>query len=1035
MSIKDKRKYNLTRRTFIKGGLTVGALSLIRPAFGSQGEENSGIDKLWMDDPHGVGKESENYSSEEVIYSLCEQCNTYCTIKAVVTGTVVTASGSAIRKISGNPYSPLNTEPYGQIPYHTSPEDAAKGHGDVAKEGRSFRGGRTCLKGQAGIQTVYDQLRVKQPLKRVGPRGSGKFETISWEQAIKEITEGSDLGTPGLKEIWNYVPEDKVMADWEKVKAGSMTQGQFDELYKDSLIDTKHPDFGPKANQIVSLAGDRRDFILDRFWAKTLGSINAINHAGICGLNGVMANVYSFNSEKPKKRMYSDIDHAEFIIIWGTDPFVANKGPTWLAPKFQNAIKRGLKLAVIDPRMSKAAEKADLWVPILPGTDAALAFGMARWMIENNRFDERYLTNPNQTAANADGEPTWSDATHLVNLSDPERPNLKAKDLGIGDEKQYVVIENGIPVAADKAAEGSLEVDTTINGIKVKSAFRLFKERVLEKSLEQYAEICGISVNQIIELAKEFTSHGKKASITSYRGPAMHSNGFYNIRAINCLNHLIGNYDWKGGAISSGAKFNPLEGRYDLGKVPGGFKPWGTTIFRKAHYEKSSLFERDGYPAKRPWFPISNHVTPEVIPSIGEAYPYNVKALFIHRMSPLLSTGGGDALKEILKDTKKLPLLVVSEISISETAEVADYVLPDLTYLERWGLESIYPNQPLKLTHIQQPITRAFDGPQAFETTLIETGKQLGLPGVGKNAFADGSSLNSAEDFYLKVVANIAFDGKKPVSDASPEEQKIFISARKKALGSYFNEKQWRQTVKPEEWAKVVYVLNRGGRFEEPGNEYEGEHIKYKLAAQANFYAEKVAGARDSFTGEFFDGLPKIETYKFYNGKEVKDSYPLVLINWKARHIGTHRIINDSWLREIEEENFVWINSKDAVQRGLSDGDKISIKSANFEAQGRVKVTNQIRPGVVGSTFNYGHYAFGSASFEVDGKKTATDPQYGHVSWAVARNNGYAGRRNAGFSYNDLMRLDESLNGGMIIDPIAGGSSQLDTRVEIKKLR
>jgi len=387
MSIKDKRKYNLTRRTFIKGGLTVGALSLIRPAFGSQGEENSGIDKLWMDDPHGVGKESENYSSEEVIYSLCEQCNTYCTIKAVVTGTVVTASGSAIRKISGNPYSPLNTEPYGQIPYHTSPEDAAKGHGDVAKEGRSFRGGRTCLKGQAGIQTVYDQLRVKQPLKRVGPRGSGKFETISWEQAIKEITEGSDLGTPGLKEIWNYVPEDKVMADWEKVKAGSMTQGQFDELYKDSLIDTKHPDFGPKANQIVSLAGDRRDFILDRFWAKTLGSINAINHAGICGLNGVMANVYSFNSEKPKKRMYSDIDHAEFIIIWGTDPFVANKGPTWLAPKFQNAIKRGLKLAVIDPRMSKAAEKADLWVPILPGTDAALAFGMARWMIENNRFD------------------------------------------------------------------------------------------------------------------------------------------------------------------------------------------------------------------------------------------------------------------------------------------------------------------------------------------------------------------------------------------------------------------------------------------------------------------------------------------------------------------------------------------------------------------------------------------------------------------------------------------------------------------------
>ncbi|MBZ4686482.1 MAG: molybdopterin oxidoreductase, molybdopterin-binding subunit [Clostridiales bacterium] len=1031
--MSQEKKCKLTRRKFLKGGLAVGGLTLLTPAFASQGvESNSGIEKLWLDDPHGTGNDKDEYDATNVIYSLCEQCNTHCTLKAVVTEAGVAASPAVVRKIAGNPYSPLNTQPFGQIPYDTSPEKAAKGYGKLGKDGRGFRGGRTCLKGQAGIQTTFDNLRIKQPLKRVGPRGSGKFKSISWQQAITEIVEGSDLGTPGLKDIWAYVSKEQVMADWEKVKNGELSQEKFDELYKDKLIDTRHPDFGPKSNQVVSLVGDRRDFIQKRFWSKSLGSVNTIHHGGICGMSGVQGNIHSFTGGK-KKRMYSDVDNAEFVIIWGTDPFVANKGPTWLAPKFVNALARGMKLAVVDPRMSKAAEKAHIWVPILPGTDAALAMGMARWIIENKRFDRRYLENPNKKAAEADGEPTWSDATHLVNLSDPKRPKLKAADLGIGSKDQYVVVQNGQPVPHDQAAEGTLEVDTTINGIRVKSAFTLFKERVFEKTLEEYAKICDITVEKIIELAREFTSYGKKASITSYRGPAMHTNGFYNLRAINCLNHLLGNYDWKGGSISSGAKYQCFKGQYDVLNMPRTLKPWGTTIFRKGSYEKSSLFEKDGYPAKRPWFPYSNHVTQEVLPSIDQEYPYGIKALFIHRISPVLSVAGGNKQQEVLKDTKKIPLLVVSDITMSETASVADYVLPDLTYLERWGLESIYPNQPLKLSHIQQPVTRAFDGPRAFEDSLIEIGKELGLPGVGKNAFPDGSDLNNAEDFYLKVVANIAFDGQ-PVPDADAREEEIFKQSRKKALGPYFDENKWRKAVKAHEWKKVVYVLNRGGRFEAPGNEYEGEYLKYKFAGQADFYREDVAKGRHSYSGEFFDGLPRIESTRFYNGNNVgDDQFPLQLINWKARHIGTHRNISDAWLREIDEENFLWINPQDAKVRGLADGDRVIIKSASFKVEGRVRITGRIRQGVVGSSYNYGHFAYGSAPYRLDGRVTDTDPAYGHVPWAVSQNNGYAGRRNAGFSNNDLQRADESFKLGCLSDPIGGGASQLDTKVEVIK--
>src|SRR5690625_7814399 len=101
-----------------------------------------------------------------------------------------------------------------------------------------------------------------------------------------------------------------------------------------------------------------------------------------------------------------------------------------------------MQMAVVDPRLSKTAEKAHMWLPVKPATDGALALALGRVIIEENLYDRTYLTNPNKTAADQDNEPTWSDATHLVNLSDPTKPKLRASDLGIGSEDQFVVIRD-----------------------------------------------------------------------------------------------------------------------------------------------------------------------------------------------------------------------------------------------------------------------------------------------------------------------------------------------------------------------------------------------------------------------------------------------------------------------------------------------------------------------------------------------------------------------------------------------------------------
>ena len=109
---------------------------------------------------------------ENTLYTVCLQCNTGCGIK------VKLERGVAV-KIDGNPLSPWTMAPH--LPYTTpSPRPGACD-------------GTICPKGQAGIQTVYDPYRIRTVLKRAGPRGSNKWKTIPFDQAINEIVNGGRL--------------------------------------------------------------------------------------------------------------------------------------------------------------------------------------------------------------------------------------------------------------------------------------------------------------------------------------------------------------------------------------------------------------------------------------------------------------------------------------------------------------------------------------------------------------------------------------------------------------------------------------------------------------------------------------------------------------------------------------------------------------------------------------------------------------------------------------------------------------------------
>jgi tetrathionate reductase subunit A len=1057
-----KEGEGLSRRELLKGGAFLGGTALLAGGGIAVARSIHGFPPyLSPEIAYGVAE------PESVIYTTCLQCQVRCATKAkFVDGALV--------KIDGNPYSAKHVLP--NIPYDTPLEVAAA------------IDGKLCPKGQAGVQTYADPYRIRKVLKRVGPRGSGRWQTIDFDQAISEIVEGGDLfgegpveGLASIRALTDAEAAAAMAADVALVQAKSMTVQEFKKKHADHLdvlIDPDHPDLGPRNNQFVFLAGrinrTRVDFA-KRFVTDAFGSVNLEPHTSICELSifvntGEMTR--DFVTGSTKKHFMPDFLNSEFVIFWGTGFAEANFGLTPMAELVTKGVTEGaLKFAVIDPRLSKSAAKAWRWVPILPGADAALALGMIRWIIDNERYDARYLENPNLAAAAADGETTSTDATHLVRTD--TMMLLRAEEIGLEvpppppppppaepgqpvipapAQPQYFVVMTGAgPRRHDLAESGALEVDTTLHGIPVKSVFTLLKERARERTLAEYADIAGVTTDTIVELADEFTSHGKRAAIDVYRGPAKHPGGFHAMQAINTLNVLIGNQDWKGGLVDAGGSWDDMAQKYPHPYVfawmsPGKLAAFGAKMSREGmKYESTTLFDSDGYPAKRPWYPFAYEMYHDVIPAAEAGYPYPVKALWLHMGTPGYSVPGGAEQIRILRDPNKIPLFIATDIVIGETSMYADYIFPDLTYLERWASPGDVVQPAFKTSPIRQPaaapvpevVTVAGEEmPISMEAVMLALADKMGLPLFGAGGFGPGSDLKRPEDFYLKIVANLAWgdaeDGSDadavPVADAT--ELDVFRAARRHLPPSVFDEGKWRRAVGDERlWRRVVYVLNRGGRFGSLEDGYAGDHMSHVFGGTWHLYLERVAAARDPFSGQPFDGLPRWDPAVAADGSSLEDpEYPFRLITYKESFATQSRTAGNYWAQDsLAPENFVLLAASDAERLGLSDGDIVRLTSRTLPdgvldlgggrtrpIEGKVRVLQGLRPGVIAVSHHFGHWAYGSTDVVVDGQVVRGDD-----------------RRGNGLPVNALLRLDDYMKTGPVTDPIGGSVSFYDTRVQL----
>lgn len=1031
------------RRAFLRGGALLGSALAAQAEAEAQGAMG----------PRATPKPVE---ASDYIYSTCLQCNTGCEIKVKI------QNGVAV-KIDGNPYAPRTMDPH--IAWGTPVEQAARLNGVL------------CPKGQAGLQTAYDPYRVVKVLKRAGARGAGQWVTIPFAQAVTEIVEGGALfpqdggkSVTGMRELY-ALKDPKVhaamAADVTLLQDKKMTVAEFQAKYKDhmeAMIDPAHPDFGPKNNQFVfnwgRLKAGRSEFFL-RFVKDSFGSTNAHGHTTVC--QGSIYFAGKSMSDQPsggkwtggaKAYWMADTTNAEFIIYWGANVLEGNYGPPLKVPKITRGLaSKRLRVAVIDPRHTKMAAKAWKWLPVKPGEDAALAMGMIRWILDNERYDKRYLANCNRAAATADGEPTWSNGAWLVKMRDDGTGAgfARASELGLGgDADTFVCLKDGKPVAfksddAANVAEGDLLVDTTLNGIRLKSGLQLLLEQARKRTVAAWSDIAGVPERDIVALAQEFTSHGKRAVVEIHRGVSQHTNGFYNVLAtMGALNTLIGNLDWKGGLVYGGGAYGETGGTgrpFQLGDHPAKITPFGIDIIRGgASYEKSTIFS--GYPAKRPWYPLASDVYQEVIPSAGDAYPYPIKTLFLYMGSPVYALPAGHSLIPTLMDTAKIPLFVCSDITIGETSQYADYIFPDLSYLERWEFHRTHPSVVHRVSPVRQPViespnetARVFgqDMPVSMEALFLAIAERLSLPGFGAGAFNGKGDLLRPEDFYLRMVANVAYGdsstGADTCPDASDEEVAAFLAARKHLPKTMFDAGQWAATVGSAWWKKVVYVLNRGGRWWSYAEAWSGEQVKAKYGKLVNLYHEKPATTRNSLTGAYMSGIPVHLPITDGLGREIDHKgATLTLITNRSMLATKSRSISNYWLTDVEPTNQIEMSRVDAARLGYKDGDEVWIGSAtNMDAEwkighgktksmlGRVRTTDRIRPGVISFSLGYGHWAYGASTQVIDGVEIPGDP-----------------RRAAGIHANAAMVVDPHLR-SPLSDVVGGSAVFYDTKVLLAK--
>jgi len=341
--------------------------------------------------------------------------------------------------------------------------------------------------------------------------------------------------------------------------------------------------------------------------------------------------------------------------------------------------------------------------------------------------------------------------------------------------------------------------------------------------------------------------------------------------------------------------------------------------------------------------------------------PYKPKMAIIIFQNPMMSVPGT---KTVEKAFQNLEFVVVNDIFLSETALMADIVIPGTTYLERYDLNTHWVTWPV--VGLRQPVVKPLFGQPTEYEFVTELGRRLGLKEENGNDFfwigrMSGKRIEDKTRWYEEYLYKELKEG----------EPKITLEELKALPGAVWVSKKgtryekYKEPIPAEKLAdfiiegNIVYSKKKDGTkdkqigmIKEDGSVVRGF---FTPSGKVEFYNADFAKKKDAL-GRPVDPLPIYEPRDW----QPDNHYPFYLINWKeASHTHT-RTQNNALLVELKPENFLMINTETAKKLGIRDGDSVGLESPYGKIKAKAKLTEGIHPEVVGLQHGFGHWAFGS---------------------------------------------------------------------------
>ena len=630
---------------------------------------------------------------------------------------------------------------------------------------------RSCPRARNAAEWFHHPDRLNYPLKRIGERGEGKWQQISWEQALDEIAE--------------------------------------------KLKDIKEQ-YGAEAIATSSGTGRTHDEYRARFFS-LLGSPNHVGQGHICfGPANVASSIVCGGSSMSPARK-----NTKCTVMWGTNSPISIRR-YWLP--IVDRKKDGMKLIVIDPRRIRPAEEADIWLQLRPGTDCALAMAMIHVIINEGLYDKEYV---------------------------------------------------------DKWCYG----------------FDKLAERVKEYSPEKAAEITWVPADKIREAARVYATN-KPALIDDYMGIQQLPNCIEALHARYILTAITGNFDIKGGEFIRRA--NPTlisEFEVELGDMmppEQKAKQLGSDRFKLMSFPGYDLLIENAKKMHSEFTRAHNCFAHPymVYDAMITGQPYPIKAMITNASNPLVTQVN---VKHVYKALKSLDLYVVMDYWMTSSAEIADYVLPAASWLERpniwtwWDNSAIVEVGEAALPH---QVKDKYDRRRDYDLW-----RGLGIR-LGQQEYWPWQTL---EDAYSYRLSRFGY-----------------------TLDEFMREKHGFDVPKLEE------KLHEKIGFGTPTGKLE----------LYSTILEKLG----------YDPLPRYNEPAEgpVSNPELAKEYPLILITG-SRHQpffhSEHRQIDT--LRKMRPNPLVQINPKTASELGISDGDWVWIETPRGRVRQKCKYFDGIDPRVV----------------------------------------------------------------------------------------